>query len=187
MYILEVIHVNKEADLFFEDTVSDPTTESQFALFYKNFNDTHIEKFYKQTVNSSSKREQLQDGSFRKTTTKSFFKKQSDAELYFKELFLNYQQHEWDENGKHEKQTEEFNLKRIQWMTSNNIFMEANILDSLGQFIKCINSCTQQVCIRFGECNPSEKCATIYPESQVFNKSNVSLHHVPISSIKRKS
>lgn len=186
MYILEIIHVNKVADIFFEDTVTDPTVKAQVETFHRNFNESNLDKFYKRNIRETFKREQLQDGSFRKTITKAFFKKESDAELYFKELFLNFQQHEWDENGKHKKHTEDFNLKRIEWQTSNNIFMEANILDSLGNFIKCINSCTQQVCIRFGECNPSEKCATIYPESQVFNKSKVSLHHIPISSIKRK-
>jgi hypothetical protein len=186
MFILEVIHVNKEKDLFFEDTETGSSLKEQFAAFYKSFDETHSKKFYKENVITTSNREQLQDGSFKRTTTKSFFKKQSDAELYFKELFLNYQQHEWDESGKHKKHTEDFILQRIEWLTSNNIFMEANILDNRGKFIKCINSCTQQVCIRFGECNPSEKCATIYPESQIFNKSKISLHHIPISSIKRK-
>lgn len=186
MFILELIHVNKQEDLFFEDTTDGSLLKEHFAAFYKTFDESHSQKFYKQNVITTTKRDKLQDGSFRRITTKSFFKRQSDAELYFKELFLNYQRHEWDETGKREKHTEEFNLKRIDWQTSNNIFMEANILDNQGKFIKCINSCTQQVCIRFGECNPSDKCATIYPESQIFNKSKVSFHHVPISSIKRK-
>ena len=190
MFTLEIIQVNKKENLFFEDTEDYKTHEEEFISFHKGFDETYIDSFYKKSLRTHFKREQLEDGSFRKTVTKSYFKNQQIIEKYYKEFFTNnFQLHEFGENNTRiliDSRKESINSLRISWQTSNHIFTEANILDVTGKFIRCINSCSQHVCIRFGECTPDKNCSSIYPESDIFKKSDVSFHHIPISSIKRR-
>lgn len=190
MFILEIIQVNKKEDIFFEDTDDYKNNEQEFIKFHKEFDEKYVSDFYKSTIRVKFKREQLEDGSFRKTITRSFFKSQQAIEKYYKDLFTNnFQLHEFDDQNNRvliESRKESINSLRIAWQTSNHIFTEANILDVTGNFVKCINSCSQNVCVRFGECTPDKNCSAIYPESDIFKKSEVSFHHIPISSIKRK-
>ena len=189
MYILEIIRVNKTENLFFEDSNDYKNNLEGFEKFQKEFDLKYTNFFYKGVHNISKTQDRLENGSSRQIHHHKFFKTTEQVKQYWYDIFANNNQlFDFDENNERvliQSRVESVNALRVNWQIEHSIFTEANILDYSGNFIECINSCNQKICIRFGECTPDKNCKSIHPDAQIFSEENVSYHHIPISSIKR--
>lgn len=190
MYILEIVNVNATENKFFEDTDAYELYNDFYADYIAQFDKRFARDIYKQDLKVRVTRDILEDGTFRKTTRRSHFKSQAAAEKYIKEFVSEGLRWDWDEAAQERiwkpEAREEPNLIRTRWIIENNIIFEYNILDAQGKFIKCINSCARKVCMIFGECKPETSCENLWQQQGSFTKQEISLHHIPISSIIRK-
>jgi len=190
MYILEIVNVNTKEDKFFEDTDIYALHAEFYSEYAERFNSRFAKDIYKSHLRTNIKRDQLQDGTYRRIIQKSFFKNQHSVERYIKEFVSEGLRWDWDSVNKQriwkEEEREEANLARTRWIIENGIIFEYNILDSQGNFIRCLNSCARKICMVFGECDPENSCENLWQNQESFVKQNVSLHHIAVSSIKRK-
>ena len=190
MYILEIVNVNTKEDKFFEDTEIYAKYKDFYSEYIEQFNSRFAKDIYKNQLRMQVKRDHLSDGNYRRIIQKSFFKSQASAEKYIQEFVAEGLRWDWDAVNKQriwkQDSREEANLARTRWIIENGIIFEYNILDSQGNFIKCINSCARKICMVFGECDPENSCENLWQQQGSFVKQDVSLHHIAVSSIKRK-
>lgn len=195
MYILELIKVNKKEDHFFEDSDQYKEFAEELEIFYKELNESHKDLFYKKQFLSSYKREQLVDGSYKNTKYIKFFKTIPGVKQYMYDLFEHTQPINWTEDGQKyytvptsewHKKTIDFHVNRQKWVMEHEIFNEMNILDANYNFVECITSCSQNICIKYGGCTPEFSCEFQAPDSPMFKKENISYHHIPVASILKK-
>lgn len=177
MYILEAIHINKNEDLFFEDVKVLPNElEEEMREFYKRVAEKTAHHIYKKNLMLSVDRYQLSNGSYAINYKRKYFKSIQGVEEYWRTYFYEY--------SSIDLATSKITRYKKDWAKEHDIRTEANILDINGNFIKTVNSCEQGICGRFDDknCSPDAHC---WEKHEV--KTNVSYHHVPISSIKRRS
>ena len=190
MYILEIVNVNTKEDKFFEDTDTFKQYESFYEDYIEQFDNRFAKDIYKQQLKTQSIRERLIDGTYRRILRKSFFKSQNACEKYIKDFVSEGLRWDWDETLQQRiwkpEAREEANLARTRWIIENNIIFEYNVLDSQGNFIKCLNSCARKICMVFGECDPENTCENLWQQQGSFVKQDISLHHISVASIKRK-
>lgn len=171
MYILEIIHANKDEDLFFEDTDAMPEPlKKEFNLFNDRIDEICVNDIYKKKLTVSSQRNRLADGTYTLNIRKSFFKSAAGAERYWNTYFNQY-------NNNHIDLYEITKYKK-DWQQLHDIRTEVNIIDINGSHIKTLNSCMQGICARFTTCSPDADC---WEKHEV--KTHVSYHHIPVESI----
>jgi len=176
MYILEIIHINKTEDLFFEDLkVLPDDLQQEQNNFYERVEEKCLQHIYKKKLTYSVERRQLSNGNYSINHKRKFFKSIHGIEEYWRTFFYEY--------SSIDVTTSKMTRYKKDWAKEHDIRTEANILDVNGNFIKTVNSCEQGICGRFDDrnCSPDAHC---WEKHEV--KTNVSYHHIPLSSIKKK-
>ena len=190
MYILEIINVNPKENKFFEDSDIYMKYKDFYAEYFTSFDKRYEKDIYKKSLKMTVTRDILPDGGYRKILKKSFFKTQQAAEKYLKESVSEGVRWDWNDDNQERIWNSDTkfdgNLLRTRWIVENGIIFEHNILDSQGNFVKCMTSCARNICATFGTCTPENTCANLFEQKSSFIKRDVSLHHIPISSIIRK-
>ena len=125
--------------------------ESFYEDYIQQFDNRFAKDIYKQQLKTQSIRDRLIDGTYRRILRKSFFKSQNACEKYIKDFVSEGLRWDWDETLQQRiwkpEAREEANLARTRWIIENNIIFEYNVLDSQGNFIKCLNSCARKICM----------------------------------------
>jgi hypothetical protein len=190
MYILEIINVNPTENKFFEDSDIYEQYKDFYTEYFGQFDKRYERDIYKKSLKINVSRDVLPDGGYRKILKKSFFKTQQAAENYLKESISEGVRWEWNSQDQERVWNSDTkfdgNLLRTRWIIENGIIFEHNILDAQGNFVKCMTSCARNICATFGTCTPENTCANLFDKKSSFVKRDVSLHHIPISSIIRK-
>ncbi len=143
MYTLELIHINKKQNLFFQDTeiVSAEETDAYHEMVRK----LHRRGIVDEHLTIQSHRLQREDGAWQSTVTMSHFKTVDSAVAYLKTYvssgFTNYRQ------------------KKSAWHIEHKIITEDNVLDSTGKIVHVALACQQDICFKFGRCPTVEQGA----------------------------
>lgn len=143
MYTLELIHINKKENLFFQDTeiVSAEETDAYHEMVRK----LHRRGIVDEHLKIQSHRLQREDGTWQSVVTMSHFKTIDSAVAYLKTYigsgFANYRK------------------KKSAWHIEHQIITEDNVLDSTGKIVHVALACQQDICLKFDHCPTVEQGA----------------------------